>query len=80
MLPEITSKSLQRFPGCLLTGCFTVCLLVLSPVIAPIWVIIWLAQEAQKRATRNLVDNYAQAKAADPELTFEAFTTHIRQK
>jgi uncharacterized membrane protein len=79
MLPDLTTKSLQKFPGCLLTGCFTACLLILSPIIVPIWVIIWLAQESQKRANNNLIDNYARAKAADPDLTFEEFTTNIRK-
>jgi uncharacterized membrane protein len=80
MLPDLTNKSLQKFPGCLLTGCFTVGLLVLSPVVIPIWVIIWLAQEAQKRSEKNLVDAYARAKTTDPNLTFQEFATHLRQK
>lgn len=80
MLPEITTKSIQKFPGCLLTGCFTSLLLLLSPIVVPIWLIIWLVQEAQKRANRNLIDNYARAKTADPNLTFEEFAKNIHQK
>ncbi len=80
MLPDLTTKPLQKFPGCLLTGCFTSLILLLSPVIVPIWIIIWLAQEAQKRANRNLIDAYTRAKAADPNLTFEEFTKNIHQK
>ena len=80
MLPEITTKSIQKFPGCLLTGCFTSLLLLLSPIVVPIWLIIWLVQEAQKRANRNLIDTYARAKTADPNLTFEEFTKSINPK